>query len=363
MGGGRRPRARSPRALSEHNFGRSLTIGVEEELMILDPRTGSQQPASGTLIPAVETDRGRVKHELFQSVIELNTDVCATTEEAADALRELRRATIEAATGLDYVIAAAGSHPFDIASEQPIADEPHYTRFVEYAGPSARRQGVSGLHVHIGMPDRDSCLHVLETVLPWLPLVLALSANSPWFEGKRTGLMSTRAEILGLLPRHSAPPAFSTWDEWERLIATFVRSGLVDSYKALHWDIRPHPELGTLEVRMPDQPTAVETSARFVELIHALCKWALQQDPGPAHSRALYDQNRWAAARFGPRAELVHPDADRVTSVAVLYAELVERIERDPGLDAARCEGDGQLVHDRPEDVVAELVERTKVRA
>lgn len=329
--------------------------------MILDPRTGSQLPVSSELIAAVEVEAGRVKHELFESVIELNTDVCISTTEAADALRELRRATLGAAETLGYELAAAGSHPSDIASEQSIVDEPHYTRFVEYAGPSARRQGVSGLHVHVGMPDRETCLRVLEVVLPWLPLVLALSANSPWFEERQTGLMSTRAEVLSLLPRHSAPPRFASWADWEALVATFVNSGLVDNYKALHWDIRPHPELGTLEVRTPDQPTDVAMSSRFVELIHALCRWALDQDARPAYSRALYDQNRWAASRFGPRAELVHPEGDGVVPVCELYRELVELVGHDPGFDATHCEGDEQLVFERPQDVVSDLVARTKV--
>jgi carboxylate-amine ligase len=120
--------------VTDLNFGSALTVGVEEELMILDAGTHAQQPASAELIPAVTPERGTVKTELFQSVIELNTDVCASPADAAEVLRGLRRSTISAAEGLGYVIAGAGSHPFDIASEQPIADEPHYRKFVEYAG-------------------------------------------------------------------------------------------------------------------------------------------------------------------------------------------------------------------------------------
>src|SRR5205807_5433947 len=139
------------------------------------------------------------------------------------------------------------------------------------------------------------------------PLVLALSANSPWFEGRRTGMMSTRAEILSLLPRHSAPPAFETWADWEELVDRFVQAGVVDNYNAMHWDIRPHPSYGTLEVRMPDQPTSLELTIRLVELVHALCRWGLEAERREPLSRAVYDQNRWAASRFGPRAELIHP--------------------------------------------------------
>jgi carboxylate-amine ligase len=345
--------------VTELNFGSSLTVGVEEELMILDPQTHAQQPASHVLIPAVPTERGQVKTELFQSVIELNTDVCATPAEAASVLRGLRQATIGAATELGFAIAAAGSHPFDIASEQAIAPDPHYTKFVEYAGPTARRQGVSGLHVHVGMSDAETCLHVIESILPWLPLVLALSANSPWFEGRVTGMMSTRAEILSLLPRHGAPPAFATWREWEKLVQTFVAAGVVDNYNAIHWDVRPHPSYGTLEVRMPDQPTAIEVSIRFVELVHSLCRWALATDASAPVSRVVYDQNRWAASRFGPRAMLIHPNEDRAASVAELYGELVGLIGVDPGFDGTTCEGDGQLEVGAPHEVAADLVTRT----
>jgi carboxylate-amine ligase len=343
----------------EQHFGRTLTLGVEEELMILDRETFSQRPVSDELIPAVAAERGEVKTELFRSVIELNTDVCDSPADAAGVLRGLRRATAQAAAPLGYVLAGAGSHPFDIASEQAIADEPHYAKFVDYAGPTARRQGVSGLHVHVGMPDADSCLRVLELVLPWLPVVLALSANSPWFEGERTGLMSTRAEILGLLPRRGAPPHFQTWRQWEELVETFVQSGVATGYMALHWDIRPHPALGTLEIRAPDQPTSLERTSAFVELLHGLCRWALGAAPRAPLSRAIYEQNRWAASRYGPRARLIHPAASGAASVSDLYAELVELIAHDPGLDASTCEADRQLEFDRPQEAAADLAERS----
>jgi carboxylate-amine ligase len=345
--------------VTDLNFGSALTVGVEEELMILDAGTYVQRPASAELIPAVTPERGTVKTELFQSVIELTTDVCASPADAASVLRDLRRCTIAAAEGMGYAIAGAGSHPFDIASEQPIADEAHYRKFVEYAGPTARRQGVSGLHVHVGMPDADSCLRVLELVLPWLPVVLALSANSPWFERQRTGMMSTRAEILGLLPRHGAPPSFRTWADWEELVDTFVSSGVAAGYMSLHWDIRPHPNFGTLEIRTPDQPTALVRTIRFVELLHGLCRWALDAEPRQPVSRAVYEQNRWAAARHGPRAKLIHPDDRRAESVPELYAELVGLIGHDPELGPTWCESDRQLEFERPEDAAADLVERS----
>ena len=329
--------------------------------MLVDAETLTQRPASSEVIPRVRARRGVVKHELFESIVELNSGVCASADEALDILRDLRRATADAAGEIGCTIAAVGSHPTDVASEQRIADEPHYRQFVEYAGSTARRQGVQGLHVHVGMPDAETCLRVMELFVPWLPLMLALSANSPWFEGERTGLMSTRAEILGLLPRHGAPPRFESWSDWERLIRRFCDSGVVDTYTAIHWDIRPHPKFGTLEVRMPDQPTDIARTGAFVTLVHSLAAWALEQPPAPASAgdRAVFDQNRWAASRFGPRSEFIHPERDgAAVSAADLYGELVQCLECDP-LDEASCEADLQLAFDDPNDAGADIVRRS----
>ena len=163
---------------------------------------------------------------------------------------ELRRAAGEIAAENGLRVAAAGSYPTAIPEEQEIAPVDRYRDFVEYAGPSARRQGVSGLHVHVGMPDADSCLRVMETILPWLPLVLALSANSPYLAGRETGMLSTRAEILGLLPRRGAPPAFRDYAEWEGFVERMTATGLASDYTSFWWDVRLHPRFGTLEVRV-----------------------------------------------------------------------------------------------------------------
>src|SRR5919198_2630329 len=244
LGSGGPPRSRHQGSVTEQNWGSVLTLGVEEELMLVDAETHSQRPASSEVIPRVSVERGLVKHELFESIVELNSGICDSPDDALAVVRELRRATQDAARAIGCTIAAAGSHPTDIASEQAIADDPHYVDFVEYAGPTARRQGVQGLHVHVGMPDAETCLRVMEHVIPWLPVMLALSANSPWFEGERTGLLSTRAEILGLLPRHGAPPRFETWADWERLVRRFVDAGVVPGYGAIHWAIPPPPRFG-----------------------------------------------------------------------------------------------------------------------
>jgi carboxylate-amine ligase len=259
------------------------------------------------------------------------------------------------------LVAAAGSHPTSRPEEQEIAPSERYRDFVAYAGPTARRQGVSGLHVHVGMPDAETCFRVLETILPWLPLVLALSANSPYLEGRETGMLSIRAEILGLLPRHGAPPAFRDYAQWESFIERVTATGLASDYTSFWWDVRPHPRFGTLEIRTPDQATSLERTAALVRLLCALCEWALDAparafDPG---ERGVYMQNRWAASRFGPHGKLIHPDRDEALSVAELARELPVPLD---GLDPEGCEADRQLEVGRADGlraVCADLVERS----
>jgi len=227
--------------------------------MILDADTLALVPGVEALLESVEGRElpGVVKMELLASMVELATDVCATSQQALASLEELRKAADEGARAGGLRIAAAGTHPFSLPEAQDIAPDPRYREFVEYAGITARRQAVCGLHVHVSMPSAEACMHALEGVLPWLPLVLAQSANSPYLAGEETGLMSARAEVLGLLPRAAAPPVFASYEEWEAFVERFVEIGLADGYTRFWWDIRPHPKFGTLEVRAPDQPTSV----------------------------------------------------------------------------------------------------------
>lgn len=320
----------------EQHFGESApwTLGVEEELMILDAETYEPVPAVDRLLAAVDglDLPGRLKTELFASVVETTTGICASALEVDAALRILRDAAASAAAADGLVVAAAASHPFAVPESQAIVDEPRYVTFVEYGGPSVRRQGVQGLHVHVGMPTAEACWQCLESILPWLPVVLGLSANSPWFAGEQTGMVSNRAPVLAELPRAGAPPAFASYAEWESWVERLVGLGVTKDYTRIWWDIRPHPWLGTLEIRIPDQPTDVRLSAAFAALLQALCVCALDGSL-PANAAALgdrgrgdYAQNRWAAARFGVHAELLHPDGARAVPAAELGVELLERV-------------------------------------
>jgi carboxylate-amine ligase len=301
----------------EQRFGErpAWTVGVEEELFVLDRETLEPVP-----VPPEILDGTRLKAELFAAVVELNTGICETPEEAARELASLRAEAKERAGAHGLVLAAVGTWPTAVSERQAITQDDGYLRFVDYAGSAARRQFCSGLHVHVGIESPEACMQKLEAVLPWLPVVLAVSANSPYVAGSETGLASARAEILALRPRAGAPPVFSSYGDWERFADGLVELGLADRYTRIWWDVRPHPDYGTLEVRMPDQPTRLETTTAFVALLHALVRWA--EADGPA-DRGVYDQNRWAALRFGPSAELIHPKTSRLVQAADLLAELL----------------------------------------
>ncbi|MDX6427013.1 MAG: glutamate---cysteine ligase / carboxylate-amine ligase [Gaiellaceae bacterium] len=363
----------------EQHFGESspFSLGVEEELMILDAVTFEQVAAVDKILNGVEGMDlpGRVKTELFASVFETNTNVCATVGEVDEALPVLRRAAATAAAREGLAIGAAATHPFALPEAQPIVKEERYVTFVGYGGITVRRQGVQGLHVHIGMPSAEECWQCLEAILPWLPLVLGLSANSPWYAGALSGMASNRAPVLAELPRAGVPPAFASYAEWETWVERLMRLGVTEEYTRIWWDVRPHPKLGTLEVRIPDQPTDVHLSAAFTALLQALCATALagglprDESALGDRGRADYVQNRWSAARFGPRAKLLHPDGQSYVLASELAAELFELVRpaaRELGgeafldrIDPSGCEADLQLTSDTAPEATAQLVHRS----
>ena len=307
----------------EAHFGESapLTVGIEEELMILDAET--LQP-----VAAVDRflDAPGFKTELHASVVEINTGICADVGSAIDELRERRvtAARIAAANGL--VIAAGGAHPTASVESLPIVQEERYLTMIREVGWAARRQGVNGLHIHVGIENAAASWERLEAVLPWLPVVLAVSANSPFFDGVETGMLSSRAAVLVELPRSGAPPAFDSYGDWQAWVDRLMQLGVIDDYTRIWWDVRPHPRFGTLEVRIADQPTALERTALVAELVVALVANA----PSMVTSRGDYLQNRWSAARFGLDAELINPDRDELVTARDLAAELLGAAPPEP---------------------------------
>jgi carboxylate-amine ligase len=291
------------------SFGSSapFSLGVEEELFLVDARTLEPVP----LGPELVDGRGpRLKTELFACVAEITTPICATAEEVLAELRRLRAEVAALAQPLGARILAAGTHPTARGEGQAISPDPVYEEVVAQLGPVVPRQLVCGLHVHVGVASEEACLRALEGVLPWLPVVLSLSASSPFADGVDSGLRSARAERLAELPNGGAPPVFRTWADWE------ARTAGLD-YRRLHWDVRPHPAYGTLEVRIPDQQTDVRRSAAFAALVQALVR-ACSDGPAEAYDRDLYAAQRLRAAAEPPDtaglAVLVEPAARELGS-------------------------------------------------
>jgi carboxylate-amine ligase len=342
----------------ERHFGESppLSLGVEEEVMILDASTFEPVAAVDVLIEGTRELGlpGLVKTELHASVVELTTGVCADVGEAVAALRELRAGTAEVAAAHGLSLAAAGAHPTSPLESLPVVPEKRYLRMIRDVGRPAMRQGVSGLHVHLGVESGERCYERLEAVLPWLPVVLALSANSPFVDGVEAGMLSVRAPVLAELPRAGAPPYFGSYVAWESWVERLVSLGVLADETRIWWDVRPHPRFGTLEIRVADQPTALERTAVLVRLLRDLVTSASSREPDPAR-RGDYLQNRWAASRLGLDAELIHPDGGRMVSARELAGELLGEPPPEPEalrqLDVAALDG--------VEAVAADLVART----
>lgn len=334
----------------EAHFGVSppLSLGVEEELMILDEETFMPVAAVDVLLRGVEglALPGSLKTELHASVVELNTGVCADIAEAVAALRELRATADRIARANGLVVAAAGAHPTVPLESLPVVQEPRYLEMLERVGYPARRQGVNGLHVHVGVESAERCHERLEAVLSWLPVVLALSANSPFVDGVANGMLSNRAGVLAELPRGGPPPAFESYAAWEAWVERLVSLGVIADFTRIWWDVRPHPRLGTLEIRIADQPTSLARTELLVGVLRDLVEHA----PARVTPRGDYVHNRVAAASFGLEAQLIHPDGESVVSARELARELLGSEPPEPEAHAQLAAG---------ASVVADLVART----
>jgi carboxylate-amine ligase len=309
-------------------FGQSApwSIGVEEELFLVDAESLGTVPIGPSLVAG---SGPRLKTELFACIAETTTPICSDAEGVLEELIRLRREVADRAAARGATILAAGAHPTARGEHEPLSPDPVYVEVAAQLGPAVSRQLVCGLHVHVGLPDEQICLRALEGVLPWLPLLLSLSANSPFVDGVDSGLRSARAERLGELPSGGAPPVFRTWSDWK------ARTAGLD-YRRLHWDIRPHPLYGTLEVRIPDQQTDVRRSAAFAALVQALVRACADRETEP-YDRELYaERRRLAAAERPETTELrafVEPAARELGSWAVVCDLLAAPAEAEYQLE------------------------------
>ena len=295
----------------EHNFaGPAFTIGIEEELMLLEERGLGLAQGIETVLQSVPQElEGQVKPELMQSVLEIATTPCPDVRTAGEQLRTLRHAVTEITESHGMRLAAAATHPFALFEDQEISDRPRYHELVAELGYIARRELIFGTHVHVGIEGADRAIYVADGIRRYLPLLLALSANSPFWRGSATGLMSTRTVIFRSFPRQGIPPHYGTWEIFSNRIELMMRAGAIEDYTYLWFDVRPHPNLGTVETRVFDQMTRVEHTISMAALVasiaHRMCALYDAEEPLIEYPTELLDDNKVRAAIRGVDGKLV----------------------------------------------------------
>jgi glutamate---cysteine ligase / carboxylate-amine ligase len=320
--------------------GPAYTIGIEEELMILDASTLELSNSIETMLDAYDGG-GDVKPELMESVLEIAVGPHRDTREAGEALRALRRDVGAAAAEHGLTIGSAGTHPFALWEEQRIAARERYRDLVEALRFVARQELIFGLHVHVGIDDAEKAIHVANGMRVHVPILLALSSNSPFWRADATGLASTRMPVFRAFPRTGVGPHYADWEDYERRIGFMVDAGVMEDYTWLWFDVRPHPNLGTVEIRAMDAQTRVEHTLGLAALIQAMCKELSEHyESGKRLGRfpdEMLDENKWLAARHGLDGELIDlPERRRVAS-RELARRLVDRLRdhaRDLGSEA-----------------------------
>jgi len=296
--------------LKHHFDGPPFTIGVEEELMLIDAETLDLGQGIEAILDGVPDDlTGHVKPELFQSVLEIATTPCANVGEAADQLADLRRAVTEVAERNGYLVGAAGTHPFALPEDQKIVERERYRELAEELGWIARQEMIFGTHVHVAIDGADKAIYVADGIRRYLPLLLALSSNSPYWRGQRTGMMSSRTAVFRAFPRVGIPPHYGTWEIYSRRVELMMEAGAIDDYTYLWWDVRPHPNLGTVETRVFDQQTrldgTVSLAAMTLALAHRLVALFDDGEVLVEVPTELVDDNKVRAALGGLEGDLV----------------------------------------------------------
>ena len=295
------------------------TVGIEMELHVVDRETGELVAAATQLLEELGAshpggEHPKAKHELFQSTVEIITGVCDTPAQAGDDLRETLAELRSAAARRDLTLMSSGTHPFGLAREQLVSPDPRYRELIESMQWPARRLLICGLHVHVGVRDGARAIEIINELRRYLPLFLALSSSSPYFEGDDSGLASTRSKVFESLPTAGLPPQLADWSDFEEFMSTLLDSQCINSIREVWWDLRPHPDFGTIEFRMCDAAPSVRESVALAALAQTLVAWCDELAdagalPVPAREWTVRE-NRWLAARFGIDAELIveHPE-------------------------------------------------------
>jgi carboxylate-amine ligase len=315
----------------DHAFGKSdaYTLGVEEEYMLLDGETFDLVQHVDTVLAAVAGHELEtvINPELMQSVLEIATPVCHTPTEVADQLRRIRGYVAGIAREQGLRVGSAGTHPFSLFERQRITARDRYRALVDQMQYVARRELIFGLHIHVAVDHPEKAIQVVNGLLPQLGPLLAMSASSPFWRGEPTGLRSSRQMIFAAFPRSGPPPRFESYDDYAEVVGQLEKTGCIADYTHIWWDIRLHPRLGTIEVRICDAVTRMDHVVALVAYCQALVKLYSERfdrsEKIPSYHRILTTENKWLAGRYGLEAPLMDLATGRRNRVPV--AQLIRR--------------------------------------
>jgi carboxylate-amine ligase len=311
----------------------SFTLGIEEEFQTIDPVTRDLRSHIQSEIIAKGKTRlqERVKPEMHQSVVEVGTGICKDIKEAKHEVFELRRNMVQLAADAGLRLAAAGTHPFADWHSQDIFPDDRYKTIVEDMQQVARANLIFGLHVHIGIEDKETTIHLMNAARYFLPHILSLSVNSPFWMGRNTGLKSYRCKVFDKFPRTNIPDYFQSYSEYENFVNLLIKTKCIDNAKKIWWDIRPHPFFGTLEFRVCDIPMRADETIALAALMQAvvvkLYKLYSANMGFRLYRRALIMENKWRASRYGLEGKLIDFGRQEELPARDLVHELLEFVD------------------------------------
>ena len=311
----------------------SLSVGIEEEYQTIDPVTFDLRShiAAEIIAKGKRQLDEQVKAEMHQSVVEVGTGVCRNMKEARADIVNLRRQMVNLAQSNGLLLVAGATHPFADWRVQDIYPDERYLQVVEDMQLVARSNLIFGLHVHVGIEDRDTAIHLMNQIRYFLPHLLALSSNSPFWLGMNTGLKSYRCKVFDKFPRTNIPDTFASWAEYETFVNLLVRTKCIDNAKKIWWDVRPHPFFSTLEVRICDIPMCVDETLAIAALIQAtvakLYKLHSKNQGYRMYSRSLIMENKWRAARYGITGRMIDFGLEQEVTTKDLIREYLEFVD------------------------------------
>lgn len=325
-----------------------FTVGVEEEFQIIDPATCELRSHVMQLVSAVSSDIvEQVKHEMHQSIVETGTRICDSIGDLRIEMHRTRGELVAAAERAGLQVAAAGTHPFSSWIDQVISPGERYQNIVEELQQLARSLLIFGMHVHVAMPDKQTTIDMMNMVRYFLPHLLALSTSSPFWMGRNTGLKSFRTTVFRRFPRTGVPEMFESWSAYENFVGLLTKLNCIDSGKKIWWDVRPHPTFGTLEFRVCDVTTKVEEAVAIAALTQAvvvkLHRLYERNISFRVYRRALIEENKWRAARYGIEGKLIDFGKEAEVPMRELAAELLEFV--DDVVDDLGSRGAVEYVH------------------